>query len=116
MVQQVFYETGTSQCTRQRQMSFRRLLDVVNEFGGAEPSLFSLRLSILCGPANLSAKNLKVSLALPPSLLLYTVSELTTRELVPQTFHGGEIRAGNVLDVGKVYKIPTLLLSSRKLD
>ena len=108
MAKNILEQGGPPQSTRQGQVPFRCLVDIVDEFRSAEPTLLALYFTIMLRPTNLSAKGLKISLALSPLSFLNRVSKLPTRKLVPQSFHSGQIRAGDIFDLGKVDEIASL--------
>jgi hypothetical protein len=48
--------------------------------------------------------------------LLYRISKLSIRKLIPQSFNGRQVGAGNVLHIGKVHKLPLLGPGSRNIN
>jgi hypothetical protein len=104
------------QSTGQRQVSLRRLLDIVNEFGSTKPALLAFHVAVLRGPSNLLAKDFEIALGLSPLFLLDRVAELAARKLEPQPFDRSHIRVGNSLHVSKVHKGTALCFGAGKLD
>ena len=72
--------------------------------------------SLVKGLTNFAAELFKVALALSPLSLLDTVSKFAAGEFVPEPFDGGEVRIGNVLDIGKVHKVAALFFGSRNFN
>ena len=69
MVQKLLDQRSSPQGAGKRKVSLGRLLYIIGEFGGTEPTLLSLNFTILGGPSNLFAKQFKVSLwSLPYAL------------------------------------------------
>jgi hypothetical protein len=69
MIQKLLEQRCPSQSTCERQVTFRGLFYVVDKLRSAEPALLPLGLAVVGSPANLSAKCLKVTLALSPLFL-----------------------------------------------
>lgn len=97
-------------------MSFGCLFDIINEFRGTEPTLFTLNFPICRGPADLSAEHFKVRLGLIPLFLLHRVSELSVGELIPQSFNSSQVGIGNIFHVREVNKIAAFCLCARDFD
>lgn len=62
MGQKLLDQRSSPQGAGKRKVSLGRLLYIIGEFGGTEPTLLSLNFTILGGPSNLFAKQFKVSL------------------------------------------------------
>lgn len=116
MIQKTFQKRRPSQSTRQRQMPFRRLLHMVDEFGRPKPTLLAFDFAVMRRPANFAAKLFKIPLALLPLALLHRVAKLSTREFVPEPFHGRQVCARDVLYVGKVHKVASFCFGPRDLN
>ena len=97
-------------------MSLGSLLGIVSELGSPEPSLLAFDFTVLGSPANLSAKDFKVTFGLLPLASLHRVAKFSIGELEPQTFHGGQISSGDVLYIGKVNKVAALCLGARNFN
>ena len=113
VVQEILQQRGPSEGTGQRQVALWCLLDIINEFRCPEPTQLAFDFSVLSVPANLSAEDFKVSLALTPLFLLDRVTELASAELKPESFNGGQICVGDVLHVSEIDEITSLFLSTR---
>lgn len=97
-------------------MPLRSLLGIIGEFRSPKPSLLAFNFTVLRSPANLSAKDLEVSLGLLPLLSLDGISEFAVRELEPQAFHSCQVSAGNVFNVSEVNKISAFGFGTRDFD
>ena len=65
VTQKLLDQRGSPQCTRQRQVTLRRLLHVVDKFRCTKPALLTLHVTVLRIPSDFLAEDLKVLLALP---------------------------------------------------
>ena len=69
VVQKLLDQRSTPQGAGKGKVSLGRLLNIIRELGGTEPTLLSLNFTVLSSPSNLFAPKLKVSLRSLPYAL-----------------------------------------------
>jgi hypothetical protein len=70
MIQQILNQGSPPKRTRQWQMSFWCLFDIIDEFRSTKPTLLAFHFSIRRRPTNFSAKDFEISLGLLELFLL----------------------------------------------